>query len=146
MRELYTEIEITAPADKVWAILTDLSRFPEWNPFIREARGEVREGAQLSVYINPPGGKGMTFKPRVKRVDPGRELRWLGRLLFPGLADGEHIFEISELGEGSIRFVQREQFSGLLVPLLWGSMATSTRQGFEAMNAALKRRAEEEHS
>ena len=86
----------------------------------------------------------MTFKPRVTRISEERELRWLGRLLVPGLFDGEHIFEIKPTGKGRIRFVQREQFKGILVPLLWRSLNKNTRQGFTEMNAALKKRAEQE--
>ncbi len=84
----------------------------------------------------------MTFKPTVIHVAPERELRWRGRLLLPGVFDGEHCFEMSPLGEGRTRFVQREKFSGLLVPFLWNRLATNTRRGFEAMNTALKERAE----
>ena len=145
MKELRTAIEINAPADTVWAILTDLGQFAAWNPFIPEAEGEIREGARLKVRIAPPGGKAMTFKPTVTRVEPGRAFRWLGHLLLPGLFDGEHIYEISPLAEGGVRFVQREEFRGVLAPLLWKSLETNTRQGFEAMNAALKKLAEEEH-
>ena len=86
----------------------------------------------------------MTFKPTVTRVDSGRELRWLGRLLLPGIFDGEHIFEVSFLGEKRTQLTQRETFRGLLVPLLWSSLNTNTRKGFEAMNVALKARAEAE--
>ena len=38
--------------------------------------------------------------------------------------------------------VQREEFRGVLVPFFWKSLDTHARQGFEAMNAALKQRAE----
>ena len=145
MRELTTEIEINAPAGRVWAILTNLGQFEEWNPFIRDARGEVKLGSRLSVRIEPPGGRAMTFRPTVTRVSPEREFRWLGRFLMPGLFDGEHIFEISPAGEGRTRLVQRERFRGVLVPLLWTGLATNTRQGFEAMNDALKKRAEKGH-
>jgi hypothetical protein len=141
-RELATEIEINAPAETVWAILTDLDRFAEWNPFIREIEGEVRQGARLRVRIEPPEGKGMTFTPTVTRVDPPRQFSWLGRLVLPGVFDGEHIFEIFPAGAGRVRLVQREEFSGLLVPLLWSGLDTDTRQGFESMNTALKERAE----
>jgi hypothetical protein len=44
--------------------------------------------------------------------------------------------------EGSVRFVQREEFSGLLVPLLWPLLEKNTRLGFEDMNKGLKTRAE----
>lgn len=141
MREIREDLLIHASAGTVWRLLTDFAQFPLWNPFIREASGEVREGARLRVRIEPPGGWGMTFRPTVLRVVPRRELRWRGRLLVPGLFDGEHIFEI-EPEEQGVRFVQREQFSGLLVPLLWSSLDTHTRQGFREMNVALKEKAE----
>lgn len=143
VKDLSTQVEIDASIATVWKILTDLGGFAEWNPFMPEAEGDVREGARLKVLMEPPGGKTMTFRPTVTRVDPETELRWLGHLLFPGLFDGEHIFELSSLGDGRVRLIQRETFRGLLVPLLWKSMATSTRNGFEAMNVALKKRAEQ---
>ncbi len=58
--------------------------------------------------------------------------------------DGEHSFQLSSITDGGTHFVQREQFRGLLVPLLWDSISTNTKRGFEAMNAALKERAEAE--
>ena len=143
MKEIVTETEIAASATRVWSVLTNLERFSEWNPFITEAEGEVKEGAGLRVHISPPGGKPMTFKPRVTRVVPEREFRWLGRFLIPGLFDGEHIFEVKPLSENRSGLVQREEFRGLLVPLLWRSLDTRTRQGFNDMNAALKVRAEQ---
>ncbi len=144
MREIRTEIEIQASAPRVWAALTDFARYPQWNPFIRKAEGEVREGERLSVRLEPPGGWGMTFAPRVTRVEPERRFQWLGHLFVRGLFDGEHTFEIEPLGRGRVRFVQREAFRGVLVPLLWPMLEESTRAGFEAMNAALKRRAEKD--
>jgi len=45
----------------------------------------------------------------------GRELRWLGRFLVPGLFDGEHYFIIAACPEGGVRFIQGGRFSGVLV-------------------------------
>ena len=84
----------------------------------------------------------MTFRPTVMKVEPGRELRWLGHLLVPGIFDGEHIFEIEELESDRVRFVQREVFKGLLVPLLARSLDRDTQRGFEEMNRALRERVE----
>ena len=146
MKEIFTKIEIGAPAGRVWRILTDLKRFPEWNPFIRAAEGDLREGAQLRVHAAPPGVPSVRFQPTITRVIPGQEFRWMAHLLIPGLLDGEHIFEIEPLGKNGIRFIQREQLSGLLVPIIWHMLNIRTRKGFEAMNKALKRQAEEDKS
>ncbi len=74
-------------------------------------------------------------------AQPTRELRWLGRLLVPGLFDGEHSFQLEPLPGGRTHFVQRERFSGILVRPLGRTLA-KTRLGFEQMNSALKSEAE----
>jgi len=129
MKEINTEIEINGSIDTVWEILTDFNSYPEWNSFIKKIEGKLKVGAQLKVYIEPPGGKGMTFKPKVIKLVPNSELRWLGQFLFPGLFDGEHIFELQKIDNIKVRFLHRENFNGLLVPLLWKSLNTNTRQG-----------------
>jgi hypothetical protein len=141
MRELRREIEVEAPPERVWAVVRDFAAYPEWNPFIQRISGELREGARLEVRIEPPGGRAMTFKPVVRAVEANRELRWLGRLLAPGIFDGEHRLRIEPLESGRSRFVQSERFSGLLVGLAKGTLA-KTEAGFEQMNAALKTRVE----
>jgi hypothetical protein len=82
-------------------------------------------------------------KAKVLKAKANRELRWLKHLSLPGLFDGEHIFTIEPLDQERVRFVQRERFSGLLVPLLAKSLDTGTRAAFEAMNQAIKEQAEQ---
>ena len=125
----------------VWSILTDLARYSEWNPFIQDAKGQIGMGERIEVCIAPPNGKAMLFKPTVISVVANKTLSWLGRLWFPGVFDGEHRFEIVPNESGCL-FIQRENFSGLLVSLLWKSLDKEIRAGFEQMNLALKQRAE----
>ena len=140
-REIRTQIGIEAAPEEVWRVLADFGAFPEWNPLIREISGEAKPGARLRVTIQPPGASPMAFQPTVTACEPLRELRWLGRVLIPGLLDGEHSFAIQALGPRRVRFLHAETFSGLLVPF-FGGMLEKTRQGFEEMNRALKARVE----
>ena len=142
MKTLHTEIDIDAPAERVWDILTNIADYSLWNEFIPHMAGSLAPGERLEIRIEPPGGAAMTFRPTVLAVEPGRELRWVGRLLIPGLFDGEHQFEIRPLGRGRVRFVQQERFTGMLVPLFARNLDDHTLRGFNAMNAALKLRAE----
>lgn len=144
MHEITTSIDIDAPPDRVWDALLDFPAYIDWNPFIRKISGFARAGERLTVHILPPGGKGMTFHPRVLRSDPRTEFRWLGHMIVPGIFDGEHFFRVEPLAEGQrSRFVHGERFTGLLVPLLRRRLDEDTRFGFEAMNRALKSRVEE---
>src|SRR5919206_3637792 len=53
MKELHSQIEIDAPAERVWHLLTDFASYPQWNPFIRSISGEPRVGERLEVRIEP---------------------------------------------------------------------------------------------
>ncbi len=138
---LRSSIDIDAPPDVVWDVLTDLEAYDQWNPFIVSSSGSVAVGEQLTNRMEPPGGKGMTFKPRVTEVADQRVFEWLGRLVVPGVFDGRHRFELSER-DGKTRLEQNEDFSGILVPFMRKSLDGQTLKGFEVMNAALKDRAE----
>lgn len=140
-REISHTIEIDASPSDVWAVVTDTAAFPDWNPFIRSLDGELRVGAKLSVTIQPPGRRSTTFRPTVLAADPARELRWLGRVLVPGIFDGEHSLLLEPMAGGGTRFTQGERFSGVLVRLVAGTL-DSTEIGFQQMNAALKARVE----
>jgi len=147
-RHMRTEIEIAASADRVWQVLTDLAFYPEWNPFITRIAGSLAVGSRLDTFLQPPGSRGIGFKPTVVALVPGRELRWLGKLLIRGIFDGEHSFRIEPLTQERVRFIQEERFSGMLTfPPLFRMLTSGTQEGFKAMNQALKQRAEiPEHS
>jgi len=140
--QLDTFVDIAAPARRVWAILTDFPAYPQWNPFIVAIEGKVRAGATLTVRLALPGKPVMTFRPRLKVVAAPRELRWVGQVVVPGLLDGEHGFEIEAPAPDRCRLRHVEDFSGVLVPLFIPALQQATRAGFEAMNQALKGRAE----
>ena len=139
--ELHTEIDIDAPPERVWAMLIDLDRYPEWNPFVTSACGEVAVGARLVNRLASPGGRAATIRPHVTVVEHERVFEWLGHLGVPGLFDGRHRFEVQPNGAGT-RFRQVEHFRGLLVRPLRKQLDGPTAAGFEAMNRALKERAE----
>lgn len=143
MARIDTEITIDASAERVWGVLTDFAAYPDWNPFLTRIKGEPREGTKIAVRFQQGGGRAMTFSPTLLRVDPNRELRWRGRLLMPGIFTGEHVFRIEETADGSVRFLHGESFRGILVPLVLALTGKQTRRDFEAMNQALKQRAEQ---
>lgn len=138
--EIVTTTSLPASPARVWQVLLDFPRYPEWNPFIRSMEGVPDEGSTIRVAIHPPGGRAMTFRPTVLRNRAGQEFRWKGKLLVSGLFDGEHYFILTPAADGTTQFTQGEFFTGLLVPIFRGTLDRGTRTGFEAMNLALKER------
>ena len=141
MKTIEAVTEIDASVEAVWAELSAVATYSEWNPFITTFEGELVVGSRVQVRIAPPGGRPMTFRPTITAVEEARRLEWLGRLLVPGVFDGRHCFQLEDLGQGRTRLTQTEAFSGVLVGLT-GKTLERTRAGFEAMNQAVRLRAE----
>ena len=137
-KELTTEISINALPEKVWAILIDFENYHQWNPFIKSIGGDVEIGKRITVRLEPPDGKGMTFKPEVLTFDANKEFSWIGHLLMTGLFDGEHKFELIDNGNGTTTFKQSEKFRGILVPLFKKMLDNNTKKAFNLMNQKLK--------
>lgn len=135
MKQITRTIDIPATPETVWSVLADTDEYGRWNPFVTRLTGRLAVGERLEVRIAPPGGRAMTFRPRVVAFEPGRLLRWQGRLGVPGVFDGLHELRLEPTAAGT-RFVHSETFRGLLVPL-FGKTLAATADGFEAMNRAL---------
>jgi hypothetical protein len=140
-RRLVTEIQIDASPHNVWNVLTGLSEYQDWNPFVVAGSGEVAVGEEIEIRMRQSEGNDTTFKPIVTEATSPSTFEWLGRLGIPGLFAGRHRFDLLSSETGT-RVVHSEEFSGVLVPLLWNSLDRKTRGGFEAMNVAMKERVE----
>jgi len=141
-KEIKTEILINASAEKVWAIFADFQNYPKWNPFIKSLTGEIKIDEKIHVTIQPYDSKPMSFKPKILVFETNKEMRWIGRLLFGGLFDGKHQFEIIDNHNGTVTFKQSELFKGILMPFFSKKKMENTRKGYEAMNQKLKETAE----
>lgn len=141
---LTTDLIINSTPDKIWAVLTDFTNYPNWNPFITSLTGNFEVGKKIMVRIEPPEAKVNTFKPTVTAYEPNKKLSWLGVFLMRGIFDGEHKFELTDNGNGTTTLVQSEHFIGILVPLFKKMLDNNTRRGFEAMNKKLKEQVEKQ--
>ena len=139
--EIRSELEIAAPATDIWGILTDFPRYPEWNPFITEMESEGVVGGPLRVSLSLPEGRDHRLKSTLLRMEEDYELRFRAHLLFPGLFDGEHFMRLVALDPQRTRFVQGDNFTGVLLRFS-GRTLTQLARGCDYMNEALKRRAE----
>ncbi|MCB9562522.1 MAG: SRPBCC family protein [Kofleriaceae bacterium] len=138
--------EIAASPEAVWHALTDLAAYPRWNPFIRQARGELVPGGRVHVRVRTPMGLPLRFTAEVLDRIEDRELRWRGHVGAPWLAAGEHTFTIEALGPERVRLIQREVFGGSLPPIVRRVLVPETRRAFAIMNRALKAHVERPRS
>jgi hypothetical protein len=139
--EINTEIEVSASPARVWSVLADFAQYPDWNPFILEVRGSVVEDAKVRYRFEFPPGVRVWTTAKILKVESEKELRWAAHFLSPTLFNGEHYFAIERIGAG-VMFHHGEIFTGLLLPLVRDLLGTYGRQTYQALNNALKQRAE----
>jgi hypothetical protein len=138
VRTMSAAIAADAPPMAVWAVLTDLASYPEWNPLFPAAAGEIAVGATIRLTSTQPCRRGaMIVKAAIVVADPGSELRWAAGL--KGIIGGEHRFLLTRAGNGT-RLVQSETFGGLLVPIS-GRVLAGAEASFRPLNEALRKRA-----
>jgi hypothetical protein len=99
------------------------------------------------VPRNPPQLRNSGFKPKVLAATPGQELRWLGKLGFGGLIDGEHFFILTSNDDGTTRLTHGETFSRVLVALMSRSLnkpgsVEQNQKGYETFSQVIKQRVE----
>jgi hypothetical protein len=139
MKQIRVETEIDAPPEAVWEVLTDFAAYEEWNPFFTRASGELRERGAVDVTIDATRRPTLSMTMTITTVARDRRLQWVGRIVSPLIFEGRHTFDLQALDDDRTRFVNREQFSGILVPIL----TLGLREEYEAMNRALAERVEE---
>jgi hypothetical protein len=139
LKEIRSEIEIQAPAERVWNVLVDFQKYGEWNPFVFHVIGEPKLGEKIKISVRTPRGKERNYEPRITIFDIGHELRWVGKSL---LLHGEHVFLLESTGSRSSRLLHSEVFSGLLSGFFGKDTDNDIAEGFRQMNEALKRRTE----
>jgi hypothetical protein len=128
---------IHASPEQIWALLTDASAFPRWNSTVTRIEGDIAEGQTLKLEV--PSAKGRVFKPRVSGVVPGRSMIWSDGMA--PMFRGVRTFTLTPNGDGSTEFAMKEEFSGLMLPMIKGSLPDFVPV-FEAYAEDLKRAAE----
>jgi len=113
MRAFEATTEIHAPAERVWEILGDGPRYPEWDSGVTRVDGRVEAGERITVHSEVSPGR--AFPVRVARPSP-TEMTWTGGMPL-GLFTGVRTFRVVPDGDVT-RVSMREEYSGLLTGLM----------------------------
>lgn len=143
-----TEVWLQASPARVYDVLVDFARWPEWNPSVCSLRGRPEVGARLTLGLEVAPGRTLKVRPVITRLGPEFGLEWRGGAPgMPWLLDVHHAFQISpaasELGEqgpaGATRFVHEERFSGALAAPIWRLLERRLMPRYRATNEGLRR-------
>jgi len=142
VRSIVTVVDINAPGDRVWQVLTDLDGYRAWNPFLTSASGAIAPGNTLTIKAKI-GKFTIPVHPRISAVEPGKNLVWVDQLFSSEFFQDEHEFEVIEIDQSHSRVIQSAHFRGIMVAPVWTRFSPALLQGFRAMNDALKQHCEQ---
>ena len=137
-----TTFAVDAPAARVWEALTALDRYPEWNPQIPRIRGSLRPGERIDLQLALPDRAPMNLTATIEEARPDVLLTWRGHVLAPWFFEGYRRFEIEPVASGRARVTHVEDIHGVLAPLFGLALGGRVQASHDALNAALKARAE----
>jgi hypothetical protein len=130
---------VQAAPEKVWEILTDASRYPEWNPAVDRVEGDIAPGRKIKLFV--PISPGRAFRLTVAEFQPPHRMVWTGGMPL-GLFRGVRTFTLTpSAADGTTEFRMREEFTGPMLPLIWRSMPDFSG-AFAEFAEGLKQRAE----
>ncbi len=133
-----TEITINAPILEVWNTFRDFSTHSQWNTFLKIHDENILVGHPLLVDFLSDGKVKMSMKPTLLKDEANKSFEWQGHLFIKGLFDGHHQFHLEAIDDMTTSFVQKENFSGILIRILKKSVLDPTEQDFIKMNENLK--------
>src|SRR5579864_332850 len=133
-RSFEAKATIRATPETIWTILTDAPRYSVWDSGVERVEGRIASGETIKVIskVNP----GRTFPVKVTQFDPARRMTWTGGMPL-GLFRGVRTFTLTPDGNGATEFSMREEYTGLLAPMIFRSIP-DLNPSFQQFAAGLK--------
>jgi uncharacterized protein YndB with AHSA1/START domain len=128
-------IEIAAPPETVWDVLTRFDDWPQWNPQVKSMsfEGPLAAGSEFRWKAGPG-----TIVSTLERVDPPRFVRWRGRTMS---IRAIHEWRLEPRDSGT--FVETEEtYSGVVARLFRRQLQKILDKALEDGLEDLKREAE----
>jgi hypothetical protein len=128
-------IQIAAPPDVVWGVLTDASAYTKWNSTLVKFDGSIAKDQMISLV--PKIATDQTFKLKVSEFDAPKHMVWEdGGKAFAGV----RTFTLTP-ANGGTAFAMSETLSGRMLPMIEPKLPDFTVD-FNGFAADLKKAAE----
>lgn len=137
MKYFEAEITINAKPETIWREITDIDGLTQWPSGITSLKGAIAPNGNIQLQAEAAPGR--TFKINVIEFTPNKRMRWSSGMPF-GLFKGVRTFTLTPQGDKT-HFKMREEFTGAMLPMIWGSMP-DLNPSFEKFVTGLKSRVE----
>ncbi|MEO9460377.1 MAG: SRPBCC domain-containing protein [Lentilitoribacter sp.] len=143
LMEIESEIEISAPVDKVWQVVTEIEKWSDFNSAINASTGIASLGSVHSVAMRGqnPSEVGPTYAPKIISFEERKSYRWRAVMGAGIIFTNDKVFELQATDTGTL-LKHNEVFNGMMLPLMKGFMQEGVPPILDEMNQAFKSEAE----
>lgn len=134
-------VEINAPAEVVWEVLTDFASYREWNPFILDCKSTLTPGEPIDLKVK------LFAVPQpqrewIKEFVPGRRFAYNMKPMPAGALRSQRSHDLVPAGNRT-QYQSYFHLDGWLMPLVRALMGGRLERGFAGMTAGVQQRAEQ---
>ncbi|AFU04357.1 SRPBCC domain-containing protein [Nocardia brasiliensis] len=134
-------VDIDAPAERVWQVITDFPHYGEWNPFVSECRSSLVPGEPIDMVVHL-GGRPRRQREWIRSHTPGHELSYSMKPTPFGALHSLRSHTLTPLGDHRTRYESHFELNGWLHPLVVALLGKHLKAGFAGMTAGIQQRAE----
>ena len=135
-------LDVVAPPDVVWGVITDFDRYGEWNPFVVACRSTLVVGAPIVMRVRLVPWLVQPQRETVFEHESGRRFCYGVDGGAMGAIASRRCHEVTSSADGHARYASRFALSGWLAPLVRILLQRRLEQGFHAMTVGIRDRAE----
>jgi len=136
-------VEVNAPHDIVWGVITDFRRYGEWNPFVVECDSTLKVGDPIVMRVHVFEAFAQPQREIIFRHDPGRLFCYGVSGMPLGAMRSNRCHEVRSLNSASSEYRSHFELSGWLSPIVSGLVGRQLRRGFHAMTESIRTRSEQ---
>ena len=134
-------IQINAPIDFVWAVLTEVDKYSQWNPFTPQARTDFSIGSPANLLVRMGPAK-FKITESVCAFEKPRLIAWKKKFGASWLLLAVREQHLKQVGETSCRYHNTDRLTGMLAPMVLACFGSYMRRGFDDVAEGLKEYAE----
>jgi len=135
-------LEIAAPADVVWEVLTDFPHYAEWNPFLLDCKTTLKPGDPIDLRVKLLGPPQRQVEQMLEHV-PGRRFAYCMKPFPAGALRSLRSHDVESLGGSRTRYRSYFHLQGWLMPLVRALLGGRLQKGFSGMWEGLQMRSEQ---
>ena len=140
---IHYSLDIDAPPERVWEVITDLPRYGEWNPFVVACRSTLALGDPIEMRVKLFSAFAQPQRETILEHVPGKRLCYGLRPTPLGTLASRRCHEVWPLDAGRTRYGSRFELTGWLSPVVRALLSVQLTRGFRAMTEAIRLRAEQ---